>query len=83
LLTEIARDDRLIDPTFDDPEDHLEFNPEFYFYESKTETGRITANIFFNRHKEVAEKWEKISLFIKKLVAEGISEEIIYELRRI
>lgn len=76
-LKEIARDARLIDPTFDDPEEHLEFNPEFYFYEPKTEIGEITANRFFNRHKEVAEKWEKMSLFIKKLVAEDVSEEII------
>ncbi|GEM_PF-813079 len=79
LLTQIARDDRLIDPTFDDPEEHLEFNPEFYFYEAKTETGKITAKRFFNKHKEVAEKWEKISLFIRNLVCEGISEEIIYD----
>lgn len=79
LLTEIARDDRLVDPTFDDPEEHLEFNPEFYFYEPKTETGRITAERLFNRHKEVAEKWEGISLFIKNLVSEGVSEQIIYD----
>jgi len=79
LLTEITQDDRLIDPTFDDPEEHLEFNPEFYFYEAKTRTGQITANKFFNKHKEVAEKWEKISLFIKNLVTEGVPEEIIYD----
>ena len=79
LLTEITQDDRLIDPTFDDPEEHLEFNPEFYFYEAKTETGQITAKKFFNNHKELAEKWEQISLFIKKLVSDDVSEEIIHD----
>jgi len=68
LLTNIAKDDRLIDPTFDDPEEHLEFNPEFYFYEGKTEIGKITADKLFNRHKEVAEKWEGLSRFIKNIV---------------
>lgn len=29
LLNQIAKDDRLIEPTFDNPEEHLQFNPEF------------------------------------------------------
>ncbi len=79
LLTEIARADRLIDPTFDDPDEHLTFNPEFYFYEGKTRIGKLTEKKFFNRkRKEIAEKWESISLFIKKLVLDDASEDRIY-----
>jgi hypothetical protein len=29
LLDDIAKNDRLIEPTFDNPEEHLQFNPEF------------------------------------------------------
>ena len=59
--------DRLIDPSYDNPEDHLEFNPEFFFYEAKTRIGELTNNKFF-AHKEVAEKYEEISNHIKDLV---------------
>ncbi|GBC63978.1 HNH endonuclease [Desulfonema ishimotonii] len=68
LLQDIAGEDRLLDPTFDEPEEHMEFIPESYSYKAKTKIGRITARRFFNRHKEVAEKWEAIRSFIKDLV---------------
>lgn len=68
LLKEIAGHSRLIDPTFDNPEDHLAFNPEFYFYESRTEIGNVTAKRLFNRRKATAENWEQISRFVKKIV---------------
>ena len=42
LLTSITKDERLIEPTFDNPKEHLGFYPEFYFYESKTKIGDIT-----------------------------------------
>lgn len=30
ILNNIAKNDRLIEPSFDNPEEHLAFNPEFY-----------------------------------------------------
>ncbi|MDM8564697.1 HNH endonuclease [Candidatus Halobeggiatoa sp. HSG11] len=66
--------DRLIEPTFDNPEEHLEFNPEFYFYENKTKIGEITIRKFFV-HKEVAEKWEELSKFIKKTIINSKNEQ--------
>ncbi|MFK5970811.1 MAG: HNH endonuclease [Candidatus Marithrix sp.] len=62
--------DRLIEPTFDDPEEHLEFNPEFYLYESKTKIGKLTVSKFFS-HKEIAENWEDLSKFIQKIIVSG------------
>jgi uncharacterized protein (TIGR02646 family) len=60
--------DRIIEPSFDEPNEHLEFLSEFYCYNPLTEIGKLTNNMFF-KHKEVAEKWEILSNFIKKLVA--------------
>lgn len=59
--------DRILEPTFDNPEENLVFNAEFFCYEIKTEIGKITNRIFFD-HKEVSEKWENISKHIKLLV---------------
>jgi hypothetical protein len=39
ILNNIAKNDRLIEPSFDDPEKNLAFNPEFYLYESKKKMG--------------------------------------------
>jgi hypothetical protein len=78
LLSSIAKDDRLIEPTYDDPEEHLAFNPEFYFYESKTKIGELTKLKFF-KHKEVTCEWEKLSQFIQALVQQIQDKSIILE----
>ncbi|OQY46765.1 MAG: hypothetical protein B6247_27290 [Candidatus Parabeggiatoa sp. nov. 2] len=78
ILTSIAKDDRLIEPTFDNPEEHLEFNPEFYFYESKTKIGEITLRKFF-QHKKVTEEWEKLSQFIHALVLKIKDKQAVLE----
>ncbi len=82
LLGQIVQDDRLIEPTFDDPEEHVEFNPEFFFYTAKTPIGHITISKFFI-HKEVAQRWEKISMFIRELVLEETPKEIILHYIRV
>ncbi|KHD08393.1 hypothetical protein PN36_13355 [Candidatus Thiomargarita nelsonii] len=74
ILKFIAKNDRLIEPTFDNPEEHLEFNPEFYFYESKTKIGDFTIRQFFSQ-KEVAEDWEGLSKFIKSLIVNSQDEQ--------
>jgi len=74
ILTSITKDDRLIEPTFDNPEEHLEFNPEFFLYESKTKIGELTIRKFFS-HKEVAEDWEKLSKFIQQLIINSKDEQ--------
>ena len=77
LLDNVCKKHRLIDPSYDDPEDHLIFNSEFYFYDHKTPIGKVTADMFFNKRKEVAEKYEQLSLFIKDLVNAGFGIEMI------
>lgn len=49
-----ALEHRLVEPTFDDPADHLEFEPLLATYQERTETGRVTISRFFN-DKERAE----------------------------
>ena len=78
LLRTIAKDDRLIEPTYDNPKAHLEFNPEFYFYEAKTKIGELTIVKFF-KHKELICKWEKLSQFIHALVQKIQDEQVILE----
>jgi uncharacterized protein (TIGR02646 family) len=60
--------DRIIEPSFDNPNEHLEFVAEFFSYHPITKIGELTNQMFFD-HKEVAQKWETLSNFIKKLVA--------------
>lgn len=78
ILNNIVQDDRLIEPTLDNPEKHLEFNPIFYFYESKTKIGELTNTKFFS-HKEVAEKWELLSKFIQQLIINSQDENAALE----
>jgi uncharacterized protein (TIGR02646 family) len=78
ILNNIAQDDRLIEPTLDDPEEHLEFNPVFYFYEAKTKIGKLTNTKFFS-HKEVAEKWEQLGKFIQQLIINSQDEKAALE----
>lgn len=75
-LGEIAASDRLIDPSFDNPEDHLEFNPEFLYYKAKTPIGALTIQRFFSS-KEVAEKWSETSEYIRSLVESEARADII------
>ncbi len=62
-----ATTDRIIEPTFDNPDEHLEFLEAFFCYNPLTEIGRQTYNMFF-KHKEVAEHFEKLSKFVLKVV---------------
>jgi len=75
----VAAADRLVEPSFDNPDDHLEFNPEIPGYKSKTNIGRITNTRFFCR-REVVEGWVKLSTFIRELVVEDISDAAIQAL---
>ncbi len=75
-LGQVAASDRLIEPTYEDPELHLEFNPEFFSYKPKTPVGIVTNRRFFAR-REVAEKWQKLSTSIRDLVELGMSSVAI------
>lgn len=70
--------DRIIEPTFDNPEEHLEFLPEFLMYDTKTAIGKITNNMFF-KHKEVTKKWQELSKFIQEIVKNSANPEDIVQ----
>jgi uncharacterized protein (TIGR02646 family) len=42
--------DRIIDPSFDNPSDHLEFNVLLSGYEGLTDIGEITKSLFFDKN---------------------------------
>lgn len=71
-------EDRLLEPSFDNPAEHLEFMPEFFMYNPKTEIGKETISRFFS-HKEVTDNWEKLSLAIRIIVRDNTSPEDVIE----
>lgn len=70
ILNELCKESRIIEPTFDNIEDHLIFNPEFYSYDSKTKIGENTKNMFFNR-SELEDELEKMSNLVRLIVEKG------------
>lgn len=83
ILNQITKNDRLIEPSFDIPEEHLEFIPELYSYEAKTKIGEITIRSFFN-HIVISEKFEELSDIAKDLVLKmSNSREILNSLKKI
>ena len=64
LLINISNNDRLIEPSFDNPNEHIEFFPEICLYAPKTAIGKITVLKFFN-NKEINEIYLKLSNAIK------------------
>lgn len=62
--------DRLIDPSFDEPSEHLEFNPINNSYSRTTEIGAFTFLTFFH-NEDFANKINNISLAVKDLINGG------------
>ena len=75
----LAGNERLIDPTFDHVEDHLEYNPEFHYYKSKTDIGEKTIEVFFT-DIETQRSLEKISIIVRKAVQQGNDWDFIEEI---
>jgi len=67
LLGKIVTKDRIIDPSFDVPEDHLDFNPASLSYTHKTSIGKYTIDVFWS-DQSCAEEWLSLSQFIQSLV---------------
>ena len=58
-------EDRIIEPSFDDINEHLEFIPEAFVYTAKTEIGEITNRTFF-KHSEFRDQMAFLSDQIHK-----------------
>ncbi len=59
LFTAVARDDRLVDPSFDAPEEHVELLMDVPDYRPKSPIGKLTYRRFL-RHPEIAERLRKV-----------------------
>jgi len=70
--------DRIIEPSFDRINEHLEFDPSLGIYKTKTEIGRNTNRLFFE-HREVTIHLQKLSLNVFKKIEEGSSKESILD----
>jgi hypothetical protein len=70
--------DRIIEPTFDEPEEHLEFLAGFCFYNPFTDIGTETYTMFF-KHKEVTKKFKDLSEFVQIVVKGSENPQKIVE----
>lgn len=59
VFLEIARDDRLVDPSFDNPDEHIDVLMDIPTYRPKSSIGEITYKRFF-RHPEVTCRLAKV-----------------------
>ena len=73
--------DRIIEPTFDNIEEHLEFEPLSctYLVKNNSSIGEETYKMFFN-HREVVDYLQSINKQIMKMVMEGNSKDTILDL---
>lgn len=67
ILNDLCKNSRIIEPTFDNIEEHLVFNPEFYMYEAKSSMGENTKQMFFDK-SEFIKELEEISAVVKEIV---------------
>lgn len=75
-IFEICTNSRIIEPSVDNIEDHLEFNPEIFAYKEKSTIGKLTKEMFFNK-AEVIEYLEKLSEAVKKLVERNCEYDVV------
>lgn len=71
-------EDRLIEPTFDDIEKHIEFKYDTGVYIDKTNIGRITNTMFFS--KKTAEIINRIKYIVMLLVKENKGDDVLKEI---
>jgi uncharacterized protein (TIGR02646 family) len=78
ILKNLCVNGRIIDPTFDDVESHIVFNPEFYMYETKSSIGENTKEMFFDKY-EFIEDLEKISNIVRRIVEKDCSYDFVMD----
>lgn len=68
-------EERLVDPSFDDPAAHLEFVAAIPMWRGRTRQGELTVARFF-AEKEDAQRWHELSEFIKACIDVGVPAHI-------
>ena len=73
----LSTNDRIIEPSFDDIEEHLEFNVLTCEYRviNSSKIGQITKNKFFN--KKFSEKLHQISIAVQELIENNTKETVM------
>ena len=72
-------EDRIIEPSYDSIESHLQFDALSILYRTKTEIGENTNKIFFH-HREAINELHKISKLVRQLINEGVTKDSILEI---
>lgn len=76
-------EDRILEPSFDFPEEHLEFDPTTCEYKAKTRLGRETKKVFFEDNKYFTEKLQSLSNQIFLMIQEGSSKNTVFNMTKI
>ena len=71
-----SRAERLVEPSFDDPADHLRFHPELAAYECLTPAGNETEKRFFNQRTD-AERLVKLQAHVRHTVKTSTSQQVL------
>lgn len=73
--------DRIVDPSFDNPEEHLKFNPETceYTVVNNSSIGKESKEMFFRENKEYLDELQVLSTLVSTMVLEGNSETTILD----
>ncbi len=74
IFTEIARDDRFVDPSFDTPDEHVELLLDIPDYRPKSAIGKLTHRRLLH-HREIAERLRKVRDLASIVIQVPLSEE--------
>jgi uncharacterized protein (TIGR02646 family) len=74
LFGEVARSDRLIDPSFDDPGEHLEIVMDIPAYRPKSRSGELTYARLL-RHREIAQRLAEVRDLARIVVEVTLTEQ--------
>jgi uncharacterized protein (TIGR02646 family) len=76
LFREISREDRLVDPSFDDPAEHLDLVMDIPTYRPTTPIGEHTYARLF-RHREIAERLGRVRAAARVVVELELPEDAL------
>ena len=70
-------DDRLIDPSFDDPSKHICFVPGSHLFMPLTSIGEVMVDRIFRRLRSLNERLEKLSKLVKLIIENDQPEQVL------
>lgn len=76
LFTEVSLHDRLVDPSFDDPAEHIELLLDIPEHRPTSEAGKLTYQKLL-RHREIAERLRKVRIAARIVIEQPLSPDQI------